>query len=415
MLTGVLTGPALGSAVAGLRHAVELLRASLATGGDGDPALAVELLKLAQATDGLALRQVASVELFATASSMGHHSTAALVAAATGAAHASARSTVVLAERLSGDLRPVGSLLEAGRITRAHAHAIRHGLRGLDAATVADVLPAVCDAALLIDPTRLDRELRERAQALSPTLADEARRRLDARVGVSLDELPDGSGHLRGTLSPECLATLRPLLDSLVFSGERDPADTRQVTRRRHDALLTLARHASDCSSSPVPARGSSRARIVITASLATVRDLPGAPAATIAGNLHALLTREQLLRHTCDADLHLLARRAGTHRLDLGRAIRTATDPQWLALMTRDRHCAIAGCYRPPSQCQAHHAIHWAHGGPSDLHNLVLLCHHHHHAVHDQQATLTSHDGRALSPAGWASPTSSTDPGPPR
>ena len=266
MLTGVLAGPALGPAVAGLRHAVELLRASLTTGGDGDPVLAVELLKLAQATDGLALRQVASVELFGTASSLGHHSTAALVAAATGAAHASARSTVVLAERLSGDLRPVGSLLEAGRITRAHAHAIRHGLRGLDATTVAGVLPAVCDAALLIDPTRLDRELRERAQALSPTLAEEARRRLDARVGVSLDELPDGSGHLRGTLSPECLATLRPLLDSLAFSGERDPADTRQATRRRHDALLTLAQHASDCSSSPVPARGRSRARVVITA-----------------------------------------------------------------------------------------------------------------------------------------------------
>ncbi|NOX22775.1 MAG: HNH endonuclease, partial [Actinobacteria bacterium] len=36
-----------------------------------------------------------------------------------------------------------------------------------------------------------------------------------------------------------------------------------------------------------------------------------------------------------------------------------------------------------PVSWCDAHHLIHWAKGGETNLHNLVLLCRTHHTRIH--------------------------------
>jgi predicted restriction endonuclease len=32
---------------------------------------------------------------------------------------------------------------------------------------------------------------------------------------------------------------------------------------------------------------------------------------------------------------------------------------------------------------CEAHHVVPWQDGGPTDQHNLVLLCSRHHHVFH--------------------------------
>jgi len=91
--------------------------------------------------------------------------------------------------------------------------------------------------------------------------------------------------------------------------------------------------------------------------------------------------------------------------RMDLSRLTRTVTKAQWRALIARDQHCVARGCHRPPSQCQAHHVIHWANGGPTNLDNLVLLCHQHHHQLHDQQHWLSCTNNRTMTPAGWLDP----------
>ena len=57
---------------------------------------------------------------------------------------------------------------------------------------------------------------------------------------------------------------------------------------------------------------------------------------------------------------------------------------------------------------CEVHHLIHWAHGGPTSLGNLILLCRFHHQiAIHrwgwaitrhpDGTTTATAPDGRTL------------------
>jgi hypothetical protein len=51
--------------------------------------------------------------------------------------------------------------------------------------------------------------------------------------------------------------------------------------------------------------------------------------------------------------------------------------------LRHRDKACAFNGCGRTRG-LQAHHVIHWAHGGKTDLDNLVLLCRFHHRMVHE-------------------------------
>jgi len=69
---------------------------------------------------------------------------------------------------------------------------------------------------------------------------------------------------------------------------------------------------------------------------------------------------------------------------LDVGREYRTATPAQFAALIARDGGCAFPGCTRPASWCIAHHIIHWADGGETNLDNLVLLCTWHHTVVHN-------------------------------
>src|SRR5207302_1296136 len=53
------------------------------------------------------------------------------------------------------------------------------------------------------------------------------------------------------------------------------------------------------------------------------------------------------------------------------------------LALQHRDRGCRFPGC--GVRFGQGHHIRHWAHGGPTTLSNLALLCRRHHRAVHEE------------------------------
>ena len=74
---------------------------------------------------------------------------------------------------------------------------------------------------------------------------------------------------------------------------------------------------------------------------------------------------------------------------LDLGRRRRFPTAAQFRALMLRDQHCQFPGCDRPPEWTDAHHLVHWLHGGTTDLDNLVLLCRYHHVKCHEGGWTL--------------------------
>jgi hypothetical protein len=94
--------------------------------------------------------------------------------------------------------------------------------------------------------------------------------------------------------------------------------------------------------------------------------------------------------RVACEADIIPVVLGGPSHVLDIGRADRYFTPAQRLALAQRDHGCSYPGCTVPPQWCEAHHVVHWLHGGVTDLGNGALLCGRHHTIVHQVGLTAT-------------------------
>ena len=100
------------------------------------------------------------------------------------------------------------------------------------------------------------------------------------------------------------------------------------------------------------------------------------------AGGLH--LGREAARRLACDAALVALLHGAGGEVLDVGRRTRAVPTALRRALLDRDRsQCQFPGC--TSRHCDAHHVVHWADGGETQLSNLVLCGRFHHRALHEE------------------------------
>ncbi len=106
----------------------------------------------------------------------------------------------------------------------------------------------------------------------------------------------------------------------------------------------------------------------------------------------------------TCDATGEVWFERDG-QPLGAGRSTRTINRRLRRALEHRDTTCAVPGC-NATRGLHAHHIQHWEDGGPTELHNLVLLCPYHHRAHHRglitisgpaHHITVTDEDGQPL------------------
>ena len=87
--------------------------------------------------------------------------------------------------------------------------------------------------------------------------------------------------------------------------------------------------------------------------------------------------------RLSCDCGVRTTTHDRAGQTLDVGRRTRTVPPALRRALEHRDRTCRFPGC--GSRYCDAHHIEHWADGGATKLHNLVLLCRRHHRAVHEE------------------------------
>ena len=100
------------------------------------------------------------------------------------------------------------------------------------------------------------------------------------------------------------------------------------------------------------------------------------------AGGLH--VGRDAARRVACDAGLVVPRHGSDGEVLDVGRRTRTIPTALRRALETRDRNqCQFPGC--TSRRCDAHHVVHWADGGATQLENLVLCCRFHHRALHEE------------------------------
>jgi len=208
-------------------------------------------------------------------------------------------------------------------------------------------------------------------------LKDVEARTLDVRTGEG------GAVFIRGFLDPVGGATLCTTLDALAQRSGSD--DDRSRERRYADALVELAGHRLDAAD--LPRAGGQRPHLQVTTSLETLMGLAGSPAAMLerAGPIGTATVQ----RLACDSSLTRVLLGTDSAVVDVGRARRLPSGPMRRALRARHAGCEWPGCDRPASWTAAHHIKHWARGGPTDLDNLVLLCHRHHWLAHEGGWTL--------------------------
>ncbi len=160
-------------------------------------------------------------------------------------------------------------------------------------------------------------------------------------------------------------------------TGEPDP---RPVGRRRGEALVEALRRSVTATGT---ASASPKAVLVLTMDYEALRAQIGAASALGSVAKGCLLGADTVRKLACDAAIVPTVLGRDGEILDQGREVRLFTLAQVRALWRRDGHCTFPGCDAPAAWSDAHHLIHWADGGPTDLGNACLLCPRHHTIVH--------------------------------
>lgn len=212
---------------------------------------------------------------------------------------------------------------------------------------------------------------------------EERRRRQRSRREATIKQDSDGMYKLFGTFDPLAGARIETAIAAMAKQiWHTEDAKNRSTPAQRYaDALEALITR-QDTGTETAKAQ---RTALVVVADydlvagqLAGARLVDGTP-----------LAPSELLKVALEADILPALFDTKGQPLWLGRACRTASVAQRVALAIRDRGCVICGA--PNSYCQAHHVIHWEHGGPTDIDNLCLLCSDcHHKQIHKLGADLT-------------------------
>ena len=183
--------------------------------------------------------------------------------------------------------------------------------------------------------------------------------------------------HVLGTFDAEQGAALQAAVENRaeeIVLEEEDPPFDRQGARQA-DGLVELVTSSKGEAASPT---------LVVHADAAVLTGgLPareGPPVAETESG--AQLTDEIIRELACDSRIEWVLESEG-RTVGIGRRGRQI--PGWLGrqLRFRDPECRFDGCNRKRSLI-AHHIVHWARGGPTELGNLVRLCKTHHRLLHE-------------------------------
>ncbi|NLJ54356.1 MAG: DUF222 domain-containing protein [Intrasporangiaceae bacterium] len=190
-------------------------------------------------------------------------------------------------------------------------------------------------------------------------------------------------------LTPEQAAVIEAALGPLAKprpNPETGEADLRTNGQRRAEALLELCSRAAAADAHAQGGPAESDACVHVSVSLEELERRAGAGEVLGSAATGTRLGIETLRRLCCDADLipHVLG--VASESLDEGFVKRLFTRRQRRTLWRRDTECTFPGCSRPAAWTKAHHVLHWADGGPSNLDNAALLCQMHHTYVHSKR-----------------------------
>jgi hypothetical protein len=174
------------------------------------------------------------------------------------------------------------------------------------------------------------------------------------------------------------------------------------LAQQQADALVLLAETALHQGIDPGPP--AERYQVVVHVDATVLAD-PDAPGQSVLEG-GARVSAETSQRLACDASRVVMRHDPDGQVVEVGARTRSIPPALRRALHHRDRGCRFPGCH---VRCgQGHHIRHWAHGGPTTLSNLMMLCRRHHRAVHEEGYRVERHTDGELCfwhPGGWALP----------
>ncbi len=315
------------------------------------------------------------------------------------------RERLRLHQALDGRDR-VRAAFAAGEIGAAAARAVCEAVEVLPAEIPAGLTTAI--EHLLVETAAEEgvRAVQVRAAEIAYRFAPDRLEREEMaaaeRNALRLRLRPDGSVGLRGVLDKEAGALALAVLGPLAAPAPASDGvpDLRDTEARYADALIQVLEVASGA----VPRVHGERPHVLVTIGLDTLRQEPGsAPGRLESG---APISAGAARRLSCDATVIPVVLGAKSEPLDVGRAMRLVPAAMRRALIVRDQGCAMPGCERPPSWCDAHHCRPWVDGGQTALSNLVLLCATHHRVVHESEWVVHVVDGLPyFTPPAWLDP----------
>jgi hypothetical protein len=237
--------------------------------------------------------------------------------------------------------------------------------RGADGLSEKDLGAAIRHALLVLRPDRLDDEEAE---------VKRAHRSLTKSKG------PLGMSRYCWVLDEEAAAVVDAAVDALAKpkpDADTGEHDGRAAVTRRADALLDLVVRAVGA---PEGVPRQAKTQLVVSVGLEV---LEGRCRGTGLSTFGEVLSADVVRPLACDAQVVPVVLGSRGEVLDQGEAIRLFTRAQVRHLWLRDKCCTFPGCSKPAAWTDAHHLLHWAHGGPSDVWNAALLCRAHHSVVH--------------------------------
>jgi 5-methylcytosine-specific restriction endonuclease McrA len=195
----------------------------------------------------------------------------------------------------------------------------------------------------------------------------------------------DGTVRINGRLTAEVGALLMKALEAArerLYRRRQDEtpeADPPTMEQQDADALALLAEAALHHDLDP-GATGE-RYQVVVHVDAEVLADPEEAGQSVLDAGTRVPAGTSQRL--ACDASRVIMRHDAEGRVVEVGARTRTVPPALRRALYHRDRGCRFPGCHVRSGQ--GHHIKHWAHGGPTTLSNLALLCRQHHRAVHEE------------------------------
>ena len=345
--------------------------------------------RAADVIDGKRLRVLAQIEHRGTYARDGHVSLTAWLA------HRfrktwSAASRLVRAARALEQMPATREALEEGEITSSAVDLLASAQQ-VDPKAFAQAEDYLVEAATTLSIPDLGRVVGTWRRAAEDARGPEASERAYERRRLHVSPTLSGMVRVDGDLDPETGQSVISALRAVCDTEVRCTTDQRSSPQRRADALGEICRQWLDGTDRPLV--GGERPHVSITVDLQTLQGrLPssGPPGSRSPGfrseaELEDVgpISSEAARRLACDASVARVITRGASEPLDVGR--RTQVVPAGIrrAVVARDRGCRFPGCDRPQGWSDAHHVVHWAHGGDTAVSNLVLLCRRHHRLVH--------------------------------